>query len=374
MGKFHARKLQIIAAYLHRQQLVRVTTCPVVVLFKELPSARTGMQYGQVIAPINPTTPRFTGEFQTNNLKRIDMRKYRFLVSLAVAAACLVPMGLAQDSETYNPLPRHFPTKARFVHERIGPGGGGGNLSYHGGPVITTAYVVPIFWGASWSGTGSDSWIAASLTNYIDGGSGSGAMGFGQTGEFHVITQYSNITASFLGQNTGALYDTLNPPTNVTDAILQQEVVKVLNAYGPLPDTVYEVFLPSTSYSSSGTATSCGGPNLQYCAYHFNFTSNGVDIKYASMPYPSCSGCQSSGFNVAQNLEHFISHETREAVTDPDGTAWFDRRGYEADDKCAWSPTPFTDSTTGTNADTSHSAFAYQYEWSNANSGCVKTR
>jgi len=38
---------------------------------------------------------------------------------------------------------------------------------------------------------------------------------------------------------------------------------------------------------------------------------------------------------------------------------------YEADDKCAWSPAPFIDPCTG---------YAYQYEWSNANSGCVKTR
>lgn len=54
------------------------------------------------------------------------------------------------------------------------------------------------------------------------------------------------------------------------------------------------------------------------------------------------------------------------------GQAWYDRGGYEADDKCAWSPTPFTDSSTGSNSD--GTAFAYQYEWSNASSGCVKTR
>ena len=66
---------------------------------------------------------------------------------------------------------------------------------------------------------------------------------------------------------------------------------------------------------------------------------------------------------MAQNLEHFACHETREAVTDPDGNAWYDRRGYEADDKCAWSPAPFI----GTGG------YGYQWEWSNAVSGCVKT-
>jgi hypothetical protein len=297
------------------------------------------------------------------------------LILLAVAAMSLTPIVLAQKSETYNPLPRHFPTKQRFVVEFAG-GGSGGSLVYHGGPVLVTAYVVPIYWGPSWGTNGSDSQISSSLTNFIDGINTTSEPGFGLTGEYNVITQYYQsgpvyIMKSNLGAIGGALFDSSAPPTNVTDADVQAEVLKMTNN-SPRPDTVYEVFLPGSSYSSNGSSTSCGGPKLTYCAYHGNFNLNGLDVKYASMPYPSCGGCTSSGFNTTQNFEHFISHETREAVTDEDGNAWYDRRGYEADDKCAWSPTPFTDSTTGTNID--GSAFAYQYEWSNANSACVKAR
>lgn len=293
------------------------------------------------------------------------MRKSSFVMALAVVALTCVSTGFAQKRET-NPYPRHFPTKARYVVEFAGGGGSGGNLSYHGGPTITQAHVLPIFWGPTWASGGSDNAIAVSITNYV------GA--YGTTGEYHVITQYYGpsgvyIQTSALG--TAAYYDTNPPPTNVTDAAVQSEVNTVTHG-NPDPSTIYEVFLPSTSYSSDGTATSCGGTNLTYCAYHGSFSLNGIDTKYASMPYPSCSGCQSSGFTTTQNFEHFISHETREAVTDEDGNAWFDRRGYEADDKCAWSPAPFADATTGKNGD--GSGFAYQYEWSNANSACVKTR
>jgi len=302
------------------------------------------------------------------------MRKHTLFVLLLIAGASVVPIALAQKSELYNPLPRHFPTNRRFVVE-FASRGGGSNLIYHNGPVLTNAYVIPIYWGPTWGSGGSDNSISISLNNYIDGNKTTDP-GFGLTGEYNVITQYYEtgpvyIVKSNLGAMGSAIYDTSTPPTNVTDANVQAEVLKMTNNT-PRTDTIYEVFLPAKSYSSDGSATSCGGPKLTYCAYHGNFSHSGLDIKYASMPYPSCGGCQSSGFTTTQNFEHFVSHETREAVTDEDGTAWYDRRGYEADDKCAWSPTPFTDSTTGVNAD--GSAFAYQYEWSNARSGCVKVQ
>ena len=31
-----------------------------------------------------------------------------------------------------------------------------------------------------------------------------------------------------------------------------------------------------------------------------------------------------------------IAHELEEAATDPDLNAWYDSRGYENADKCAW--------------------------------------
>ncbi len=250
-----------------------------------------------------------------------------------------------------------YPTKDKAPGYAKPGGGGAQNLINHGGPVIHQAKVVAIFWGAEWTGSGSAD--ASHITGFF--------QNFGTTGEYKVITQYSdaggNIQAGTI--STATYYDGSAPPTNATDSAVVGEVQKYINTYqgghGD-PSTIYEVFLPSTSYASFGNSDSCGGPNLVFCAYHSNFGYNGMDIKYASMPYPSCSGCHWTNFTVANDFEHFACHETREAVTDPDGNAWFDRRGNEADDKCAWSPAPFIDA-----------GFGYQYEWSNAVSGCVKT-
>ncbi|HEY1434674.1 MAG TPA: hypothetical protein VGG65_04815, partial [Thermoanaerobaculia bacterium] len=229
------------------------------------------------------------------------------------------------------------------------------NLTDHGGPTITSAKVLSIFWGPSWGTNASPSALALGLMGFF--------AQYGTTGEYNVITQYSGIHQSNLTNQYWV--DGVNPSNvAVTDAMIQAEVVKYFAGGNPIDDsTIYEVFLPTGYYSTLGNATSCGGPHLQYCAYHSNFSYNGHDVKYSSMPQPSCSGCQSTGFTTAQNFEHFATHETREAVTDPDGNAWYDRQGNEADDKCAWSPTPFIDG-----------GYGYQYEWSNADRKCVKTR
>jgi len=249
-----------------------------------------------------------------------------------------------------------YPTKDKADKDvgegKAKPGGSGTNLTNHGGPVLAQAKVVSIFWGSAWGSDGHPSALASTILGFF--------AQFGTTPEYNVITQYgvqqSNLTNAYW-------VDSSNPPTNVSDSAIQGEVLKYFGTHaGPDASTIYEVFLPSGSYSSYGSQDSCGGPNLVYCAYHSNFSYNGSDVKYASMPYPSCGGCQWTGWNDAQNFEHFACHETREAVTDPDGTAWYDRRGNEADDKCAWSPAPFF----GTGG------YGYQWEWSNAASACVQ--
>ncbi|HEX8794836.1 MAG TPA: hypothetical protein VF765_28010, partial [Polyangiaceae bacterium] len=118
------------------------------------------------------------------------------IVVLGVVAGCSSapgePVGTSvedlQGSSELNPYPRHMQTQERFAHEFAGGHTSGGNLSYHGGPTITNAHVVPIFWGPSWASGGSDNAIASTLEGYI--------ASYGTTGEYNVITQYSGIQST----------------------------------------------------------------------------------------------------------------------------------------------------------------------------------
>jgi hypothetical protein len=293
---------------------------------------------------------------------------------VALFLVCLTPAVFAEEVEkaSAGKAPQqsvsyrhYFPAQGVITSNQVSPRRGR-NLIYHtGGPVIPVAKVVLIFWGPTFNNPSSpDYQYAQTLIAFRNQ--------FGTTHEFNVITQYYQIiggvktfiSESNLGSGTPDWFDTSTPPTAVTDADVQAEVGRYLASHAFDTSTIYEVVIPSTSYSTDGGGTSCGGPALQYCAYHGYYTSGANAVKYSIEPYPSCSGCSVSGWTAVQNQEHFVCHETREAVTDQQLNAWYDSVGNEADDKCAWSPTPFF----GTGG------YGYQYEWSNASSSCVKTR
>lgn len=231
----------------------------------------------------------------------------------------------------------------------------GGDVSFHGGPVIVSAKVVFLFWGPSFSNAASPDFVyAQSLQAFRNQ--------LGTSTSWQVVTLYSGIQLTNLGSGTPDWFDTTTPPVNVTDAKVQGEVNAYLASHTFDNSAIYEVVIPSTSYSSSGAATSCGGPGLAYCAYHSWFAKGASTVKYTIQPYPSCSGCAASGLTTAQDQEHLICFETRDTVTDPTGRGWYDSQFKEICEKCPWSPSIFMPNTISNICGPA---------WSNKVHGCV---
>jgi hypothetical protein len=287
------------------------------------------------------------------------IRSLKSVLALSCGLLSMATSAGAQEDKSLKPFAdadHVIYTPTRDAAKRVPPPSKTTNLSYHGGGVVISAKVVFLFWGPSFGVGGADHTYATTLQAFRNQ--------LGTTGEYNVITQYSGIQLTNLGSGTPDWFDSTTPPTNVTDSTVRSEVNRYLALYPYNSSTIYEVVIPRTSYSSSGTSTSCGGPSLAYCAYHGSYSGTSGTVLYSIEPYPSCSGCKVSGWSDVQNQEHFVCHETREAVTDPVNGWWNSTTGAEADDQCAWSPTPFI----GTNG------YACQYEWSNACSCCVRTR
>jgi hypothetical protein len=282
-------------------------------------------------------------------------------LQLGLALSCGLLAVSAQTANAKKPADKPFADADHVVYTFPGDGfrllPKATNLVNHGGGVIASPKVVFLFWGPSFNNAASaDYSYARTLQAYRNQ--------LGSTAEWAVLSQYGIMSPVSLGSGTPDWFDSSTPPTNVTDSTVRAEVNRYLASHAFDNSTVYEVVIPSSSYSSSGTSTSCGGPSLAYCAYHGYYSATSGTAKYSVQPYPSCSGCKVSGWSSVQNQEHFVFHETCNTVTDPTFSSWFDSSGAEVCDKCAWSPTPFI----GTNG------YAYQYIWSNSASACVKTR
>jgi hypothetical protein len=260
-----------------------------------------------------------------------------------------------------------------------GPGGGGSNLVYHGGPVMRTNRTVAIYWGPSSSfGAGYQSTINQYFTD-VAAASGSRDNVYSVETQYYDTVGGSTAYVQYLSAFGGQIVDTRTPPNTCSDTVSQTsscvsdaQIRAKLQELVPSPDpnTVYFVFTGrgvGRCYSSSSCAFS------SYCAYHSNISANGKRWIYANQPYAATvpSACD-AGYHPnggdADATINVASHEHREAINDPFANAWYDRRGYEGSDKCAWN---FGAITGDYNQTINGRHYALQQEWSNASSGCA---
>jgi len=94
---------------------------------------------------------------------------------------------------------------------------------------------------------------------------------------------------------------------------------------------------------TSADVNETSGFCTQYCGWHTSSAIAGSDIKFAFIGNPDrCpSACEAqnvgpNGNAGADGMASIIAHEFEESITDPDFSGWYDRRGEESADKCAW--------------------------------------
>jgi hypothetical protein len=310
---------------------------------------------------------------------------------LAVGAASAAPPG----GETFAPAPGHgmVPTWAASMampwagHGHGGGGGGGGGgvfpptygtgqLLNHGGSTMTTNTTYAIYWQpSSWSQQ-----FPSGYTDLVNQYFGDVAADSGKTTNvYYTETQYSGI--HYASTFAGSLTDTDPLPASgcsdsatsvcVSDAQLQTEISNFVSAHG-LPrnsTTEYFVFFAPGVGSCLGSS---GCAFTEYCAYHSSVGS----LIYANQPFVENVGGCDAGHHPNQlpgdAVLNVVSHEHNESITDEFGNAWYDLRGYEDGDKCAWSwGAPTGSGSNAYNQIINGHHYMLQLEYSNADRGCV---
>jgi len=333
----------------------------------------------------------------SSGLRRRSTLLLAAAAALAASACSEGTIAPTEDAAT-GPSLSQYPELASDVHGHImhtrewfarngakpGGSGSGTGIYYHGGPVLQSGTrVAAVYWAGSTifsggptpgsAGSGSQD---GSLVGYFLGNLG-GSPYFG------INTSYTDGAGTSIANAvsyTQYWANNTNAPSGTTSVSDAQMVAMLQSGFdsGKLTyddHTLYAIF-------TSGKVNLGGGFGTQYCAYHTHgtVTVGGAarTVLYAAMPYnyayPSActSGLPAANGDPGADYEvNTLAHEVEETTTDMMGTAWFDRRGYENADKCAWSwGATYTGAGGGTaNIRVGQKDFLVQQNWVNAGTG-----
>jgi hypothetical protein len=225
------------------------------------------------------------------------------------------------------------------------------NLIDHGGKVLPASHTYLIWWGDS---TQWPSDATAGIQALMSGFNGTTFLGIGQQ-----YMRGAGISSSYVNSAS----DSSAPPSgSPSTATIVNEACKTINANGWKADPNFLYLVLTSNFPS----------NVNFCAWHDHGSCNGTDIQVAYMPNTTgVSGCDpgnqfscNSYSQGTRSLANVISHEFMETITDADISAWYDRRGSEIGDKCAWTFTACVNLTSG--------KWQLQQEWSNAIGKCAQ--
>jgi hypothetical protein len=312
----------------------------------------------------------------TTSLGKIKSALVFLFVLLAanfLAAQALRP-GAGSDKSPDGHVPGQAPTRQPAVVQ-------GNGINYHNGPVLK-GNPVPIYiiWYGNWTNgpKASDSAVTVSL---IEAFLASSALG-GSSYE-SINTTYGDTTGNVSGHLSfsGATFDSYSAGTKFGDRSLPGIVSNAIN-HG-LPNDPNGVYLVLTSSDVNETSGFC----RTYCGFHTHATILGNDLKYAFIGnVDKCqSGCEiqstgpnspATGVGGADGMANVITHETEEAITDPDLNAWFDASGNEDADKCnfKFGPTQTAPNGSKFNQTFGGKNWMIQMEWENSRGGgCDQT-
>lgn len=248
-----------------------------------------------------------------------------------------------EHSDPIRIVPLHPATGAEIVAPGSAP-----QLTYRKGPLIASAEVFAIFWGAAWQNVPQSAQIPE-INQFFDFVLQSALID--QLAEYNVPgyaithgkrTGSTQLAAPALGSS---IHD------GAIQKMLQDQIASNSAFPQPSANTLYFVFFPPGVKVIQGGSGSC----TAFCGYHNDI--NG-EIFYAAMPYPSCSGCVGS-MQLIDALTTTTSHELCEAITDPiPGQGWYDDTNGEIGDICAWQTKQLGN-------------YTVQREWSNKANACV---
>jgi serine protease len=306
---------------------------------------------------------------------RLSMKIVGVAALAALAACSQSPGGIAYIEEGQPAVMLHPTLGAMSGSANTGVisdrrrGGGGTNLSSHGGPIQTAPKIYLVYWGSQWNNNdpSGEAAIQQSFFNHVGGSSWSNSVTQYCEG-VPSGTVFCNGAGTPAGNNTtlgGVWFDNAAAaPSKPSQAQLAAEAASAAAHFGDTSVSAQYVINTATGNNATGFGSS-------YCAYHSSTTANGATISWTNMPYITDAGanCGANFINsgtggLTDGITIVGGHEFAESVTDPQpNSGWLDGSGGENGDKCAWNAGPHG------NVNLGGASFPVQSLWSNAANG-----
>jgi hypothetical protein len=242
-------------------------------------------------------------------------------------------------------------------------------INYHGGPIMPGAVNLYYIWYGAWNFSSTPPDTSKTILETF-------ATQIGGTPYFNINKTYTDSTPAAVSGSVKfvkSIIDTGSQGAALSDASVGNIVANAISS-GKLPVDDNGVYFVLTSPEVNETSGFC----TQYCAWHTYGTLNSHDIKYGFVGSPArcpsaCSAQSTSpnGNMAADGMANLIAHELSESVSDPKLNAWFDRRGMENADKCAWTFGTTKTASNGSQYNVTFGTTSYllQRNWLNAKGG-----
>jgi hypothetical protein len=289
------------------------------------------------------------------------------IVAAVIATVCLASVVAAANNASAGNGPPSIAAGPAFgfvpSHNANRPAKAGGHsflLQWHNGPVMHGTTVVPVFWGSAWSSPGDKITGLDYLYSHI------GGTPYARTNSEY--TDGSGNVSTSVAKSSDFTDLSATPSGAPSTTQVLQEVARVTNNK-PVAGAYYPVY----SDQPRGSAG--------YCAWHSSGTIGGVQVEFGFFfnldGDPGCDPNAPTNLGHSQGLSALANvsgHELSEMLTDPQLNAWFDQKGEENADKCAW--------TFGGLVTIGSQSWKIQGNWSNAaanahsgydGSGCIQS-
>lgn len=246
------------------------------------------------------------------------------LMGAAILGGALGFLSLPRRAEADDP-----PTGKGIGTRTTTDGARRGRIRYRGGPVMLGTVNAYFLWYGNWTGNTAQPILTDFITN------------LGGSNYHNINTLYPDSTGArpvnsliYGGSSTNAY----SHGTALTDAQVEEIISSAITG-GQFPLDPNGIYFLLASQDVTATSGYCSS----YCGFHNKVTVNATPVKYAFVGNPArCpSKCQPQSISPNDNagadaMASIIANLVSTTITDPLLTTWYDRRGLENADKCAW--------------------------------------